>query len=204
MTIAEPLLLILSSPSGAGKTTLTKHLLQEFSGLRFSVSHTTRSPRNGEVDGKDYHFTSERDFIELIEAGKFAEWARVHGNYYGTHVDEIDRAKCDGCTGLLFDVDYQGARQIKAQFPEAAGIFILPPTLDDLRIRLENRASDDPETINRRFAKAREEIEHYPFFDYLVVNDKIDTAAAELIGIVRAERCKRVRVASIAEKLVAN
>jgi guanylate kinase len=142
-TDPDLILLIISSPSGAGKTTLTHRLLQEFPELRFSVSHTTRRPRPNEVDGQDYHFVDPQGFRQLIEQGSFAEWAEVHGNLYGTSLTEIDRARSDGKHGVLFDVDYQGARQIKEKFPEAAGVFILPPSMDELRRRLDSRGSDD-------------------------------------------------------------
>jgi guanylate kinase len=199
----ELLLFIISSPSGAGKTTLTQRLLGTFKDeLTFSVSHTTRKPRTNEVDGQDYHFTDVPTFRALVAEGRFAEWAEVHGNYYGTSVDEIARARREGRTGLLFDVDYQGARQIKAKFADAIGIFILPPTIEELERRLKGRALDDDATIARRFAKAREEIEHYPFFDYIIVNEHVSHAQAELQGIIYAERCKRFRVAQRAEALL--
>ncbi len=199
----ELLLFIISSPSGAGKTTITQRLLKTFEGkLAFSVSHTTRKPRANEVDGQDYHFVDVPTFKALVAQDRFAEWAEVHGNYYGTSVEEIDRAKREHRRGLLFDVDYQGARQIKAKLPEAVGIFILPPTLDELERRLRTRALDDDATIARRFAKAREEIEHYPFFDYIVVNENVIIAEQELAGIIHAERCRRFRVAPRAEALL--
>jgi len=199
---SDLILLIVSSPSGAGKTTLTHRLLQEFPGFRFSVSHTTRKPRANEVDGQDYHFVSEREFRELIDANRFAEWAEVHGNLYGTTVDEIRLARARGKTGVLFDVDYQGARQIKEKFPDATGVFILPPSMAELRRRLDSRGSDDAASRQRRFDKAREEIGHYPFFDYMIVNDEIQQALAELRGIVLAEGCRQRRVAATAEALL--
>lgn len=199
----DPLLIILSSPSGAGKTTLTHRLLSDFPvPLAFSISHTTRTPRANEVDGQDYHFTDESAFRDAVEAGRFAEWAKVHGNYYGTAVSEISRAKERGVRGLLFDVDYQGARQIKAKFPEAVGVFILPPSMTELRRRLEGRGTESDESLRVRFAKSQEEIEHYPFFDYLVVNDDLQLALAQLRGIVHAEMCRRSRIAGRAEALL--
>ncbi|MDH3622826.1 MAG: guanylate kinase [Myxococcales bacterium] len=201
-TDPDLILLIISSPSGAGKTTLTHRLLQEFPELRFSVSHTTRRPRANEVDGQDYHFIDEQTFEQLVDEGSFAEWAEVHGNLYGTSVTEIDRARADGKHGVLFDVDYQGARQIKEKFPEAVGVFILPPSMNELRRRLDSRGSDDAESRRKRFQKAREEIEHYPFFDYMIVNDELQQALAELRGIVLAEGCRQWRVAAKAEALL--
>lgn len=196
------ILVIISSPSGAGKTTLTHRLLQEFPDLRFSVSHTTRKPRPNEVDGQDYHFVSEEAFRKLLDEGGFAEWAVVHENLYGTSVSEIDRASAAGKAGLLFDVDYQGARQIKEKFPHAVGVFILPPSMEELRRRLDGRGSDDAKSRKRRFEKAREEIGHYPFFDYMIVNDDLQRALAELRGIVLAEGCRQWRAAAKAEALL--
>ena len=201
-TDPDLILLVISSPSGAGKTTLTHRLLQEFPELRFSVSHTTRQPRSNEVDGQDYHFIDKKGFRELVDQGSFAEWAEVHGNLYGTSVTEIDRAQSDGKHGILFDVDYQGARQIKEKFPEAVGVFILPPSMNELRRRLDSRGSDDEESRRIRFQKAREEIEHYPFFDYMIVNDELQQALAELRGILLAEGCRQWRVAARAEALL--
>lgn len=195
------LLLIISSPSGAGKTTLTKRLLQDRM-LTFSVSHTTRTPRTGEVDGQDYYFIDRDRFEEEIENGRFAEFAEVHENLYGTSLSELERARKEGYQGIVFDVDYQGARQIKARLPQAIGVFILPPSLDELKVRLEKRNLDSPEVIARRFDKARLEIEHYLFFDYLIVNESVETAAAHLRGIVYAESSRRERLAFKAENLL--
>ena len=197
------LLLILSSPSGAGKTTLTRKLLDRFPELRFSVSHTTRSPRANEVDGKDYHFTDRATFQSMIAKGAFLEWAEVHGNLYGTSNAEIDRARATpGCGGMIFDIDYQGARQMRAQREDIVGIFILPPSMEELERRLRGRRSETEESVQRRFAVAQREIEHYALFDYLVVNDDIERAFDQLRGIVLAERAKRPRRARLAEALL--
>lgn len=201
-TDPDLILLIVSSPSGAGKTTLTRRLLEEFPEFRFSVSHTTRKPRPSEVDGRDYHFVTEEAFRKIIADNGFAEWAEVHGNLYGTSVSEIHQARDEGKSGVLFDVDYQGARQIKEKFPDAVGVFILPPSMEELRRRLESRGVDDESSRRRRFKKAREEIEHYPFFDYMIVNDDLDRALNELRGIVLAEGCRQWRVAAKAEALL--
>jgi len=201
----DPLLLIVvCSPSGAGKTTLTRRLLGTFNDLTFSVSHTTRKPRTGEVDGQDYHFLDRARFERMVEEGRFAEWAEVHANLYGTSLAELERARAQGMRGIVFDIDYQGARQIRAKLPETISIFILPPSLDELERRLKGRASDDEEAIARRFRRARDEIEHYSFFDYVIVNEKVDDAEAQLRGIVYAERCKRWRNAQRAESLLRN
>ena len=197
------ILLILCSPSGAGKTTLTRRLLGQFEQeLGFSVSHTTRPPRTTEVRGKDYHFVDRTEFQQMIARGEFAEWAEVHGNLYGTSLGELERARREGRRGIVFDIDYQGARQIKAKLPHAIGVFILPPSMNELESRLRSRATDTEDQIAKRFAKARIEIEHYGFFDYLVVNDDLEKATAELNGIVYAERSRRWRRAAAAEALL--
>jgi len=196
-------LLILSSPSGAGKTTLTRRLLTDFPELRFSVSHTTRSPRPNEVDGHDYHFVGRAHFEEMIAAGSFLEWAEVHGNLYGTSLSEIERARAtSGCRGMIFDIDYQGARQIRAKVPEVVGVFILPPSMTELERRLRGRASETEEVVRRRFAVALREIEHYAFFDYVIVNDEIDAAFDRLRAVILAERSRRTRRAGAAEALL--
>ncbi len=195
-------LLILCSPSGAGKTTLTRHLLDNLPDFTFSVSHTTRKPRVNEVDGREYHFVDRERFQELITSGEFAEWAEVHGNLYGTSVREIERARREGMRGIVFDVDYQGARQIKAKLRDAVGIFVLPPSMHELRRRLESRGTEDRDSIERRFKKAWIEIEHYGFFDYLVVNDDLVRAQAAVLGIALAERHRRWRLSPSAELLL--
>ncbi len=195
-------LLIVSSPSGAGKTTLCNRLRAEFADLRFSVSHTTRPPRPTEVDGREYHFVSERVFEEMIRVGAFAEWARVHGRYYGTAIKEIELAR-SSAHGIIFDIDYQGARQIKAHYPEAVGVFILPPSLEELERRLRGRGTEDEQTTQRRLSNARLEIAHYGLFDYIIVNDDIERAYGHLRAVVFAERSRRPRHALRCEKLLA-
>jgi guanylate kinase len=196
------ILLILSSPSGAGKTTLkTRILTESHPELRFSVSHTTRKPRANEVDGREYHFIDRARFREKVAAGDFAEWAEVHGNFYGTSLREIDLAKASH-RGVVFDIDHQGARQIKATQPDAIAVFILPPSMMELERRLRSRASDDEETVQRRLANARSEIDHYAFFDYLVINDDLEQAHKKLDAIVVAERARRGRNAKVAERLL--
>lgn len=202
--VSDPfLLLILSSPSGAGKTTLTRKLREKFPALRFSVSHTTRKPRTNERDGRDYHFVDRKRFDELVEREAFVEWAFVHDNCYGTSLAEIESARSDTeCAGIIFDIDYQGARQIRAKVPDAVAVFILPPSMNELERRLRGRASDSEEVVRKRFAVARDEIEHYGFFDYLVVNDDVDSAFSNLEGIILAERSRRQRRAHLAERLL--
>ncbi|MET0284423.1 MAG: guanylate kinase [Polyangiales bacterium] len=199
---ADLLLLIVCSPSGAGKTTLTRELLSMFGRLTFSVSCTTRKPRGTEVDGRDYFFTSREDFMRKVEAGAFVEWAEVHGNLYGTTISELDRARSEEKVGIVFDVDYQGARQIKAKLPSAVGVFILPPSMEELARRLRGRATDDEATIQKRFAKAKLEIENYRLFDYLIVNDDLQKSHSRLRSIVYAESSKTTRLAAAAERLL--
>ena len=199
---SDLLLLIICSPSGAGKTTLTRDLLRHFKDFTFSVSCTTRKPRATEVDGRDYFFIDREEFQRRVELGKFIEWAEVHDNYYGTSIAELDRARSEGKVGIVFDVDYQGARQIKAKLPSAVGVFILPPSLDELARRLRGRATDDEPTIQRRFAKARIEIEHYRLADYVIVNDDYAKASDRLRSVVYAEASRCSRVAPSAERLL--
>ncbi len=198
----EFLMLIVSSPSGAGKTTLCSRLRAEFPGLQFSVSYTTRPPRPTEVDGREYHFVDEVAFKEMIARDAFAEWACVHGRYYGTSRDTIEAARASG-SGILFDIDYQGARQIKASYPEVVGVFILPPSLEELERRLRGRGTEDEETTLRRLANAKGEIGHYVFFDYVLVNDDIDLAYGRLRAIWYAEKSRRDRHARRCEELLA-
>jgi guanylate kinase len=197
------LLLVLSSPSGAGKTTLTRMLLERCPELRFSVSHTTRAPRAGEVDGADYHFIDRTRFVDLVARGAFLEWAEVHGNLYGTSSAEIERARVTaGCTGMIFDIDYQGARQIKAKVGDVVTAFLLPPSMAELERRLRGRASETEDALQRRFAVAKREIEHYALFDYVVINEDVQRAFDELRSIVVAERTRRQRRAPVAEELL--
>lgn len=198
----NPLPLIISSPSGAGKTTLTARLRSSIPQLRFSVSHTTRAPRANELDGREYHFVSRAAFIDLIERGEFLEWAEVHGNLYGTSRRELELASAQ--RGIIFDIDHQGARQIRSRQSDAVSIFILPPSMDVLLERLRGRASEDDATVMRRFSAAREEIAHYGMFDYVLVNDDLDLATTQLVSIFRAEECRRLRAASLAEALLAS
>jgi guanylate kinase len=175
-------LVIVSSPSGAGKTTLTRRLLGEFPNLTFSVSYTTRSIRPGERDGVDYHFVDTATFEGMVERGEFAEHATVHGNRYGTAKAPVDEALHAG-RDVIFDVDWQGGRALSAQWPEdSLRVFILPPDLDTLAHRLRRRATDAPEVIERRLRKAIEELGHFGEYENLIVNDELDRA----YGVLRA------------------
>ncbi len=197
----SPLLLIVSSPSGAGKTTLCHKLLGEFVDLKFSISHTTRVQRAGEVDGKDYYYIKDDDFDRMIEDELFIEWAHVHGNRYGTARAEV-RAAATAGKDLIFDVDFQGARKIKDQYPNAVGVFVLPPSIGELQRRLRARGTESKESLERRFKAALDEISNHELFDYLFVNDKLEVAYDRLRAILLAERSRRSRVAHLAEEML--
>jgi guanylate kinase len=180
-------LFIVCAPSGAGKTTLVAGLLKSDSGIRLSISYTTRKPRAGEIEGEDYHFVDAQKFHEMAAAGAFLESAFVHGNYYGTSQPWIDAQRAAGAD-ILLEIDWQGAAQGRKMIPEAIGIFILPPSLEALMSRLNTRAQDPPDVIARRLAAAREEISHVTEFNYVIINDKFDEAVLDLVSIVRARR----------------
>lgn len=187
------ILFIISAPSGAGKTTLSRQILDLVLDLRLSISYTTRPPRAGEMDGRDYHFVSEDQFIHLQAAGAFAEWANVHGFRYGTARDPLDEALIHRYDVLL-DIDVQGARQLKATYAEAVSIFVLPPSWQELEGRLRGRATDPEEVISRRLQRAREEAGELFSYDYWLVNDQVDRAVAVLQGIIAAERARVSRL----------
>ena len=196
------ILLVISSPSGAGKTTLA-HKLAEQEKLEFSVSYTTRAPRQGEREGIDYKFVTEDEFSQMIKRGEFAEWAEVHGNRYGTAVHTVNRALEDG-KDYLFDIDYQGGAQIRRQWPDdSVLVFILPPSMAELERRLRRRATDTPEAIERRLAMATRELEHFGEYDFLVVNDNLETALKELSSIYVAARSARRRRGHYGQALLA-
>ena len=180
-------LFIVCAPSGAGKTSLAKELLKADPQIKLSVSYTTRKPRPGEVDGREYHFVPERQFGQMREQGEFLESALVHGNHYGTSKRWISTQRAAG-SDILLEIDWQGAAQICRLFPETIGIFILPPSFDALLSRLNKRAQDAPDVIARRLAAAREEIGHVGEFKYVIINDDFDQAAQDLISIVRVQR----------------
>ncbi|HIW00154.1 MAG TPA: guanylate kinase [Candidatus Desulfovibrio intestinipullorum] len=177
--------LVLSAPSGAGKTTLVRKLLSDYPDFGYSVSCTTRKPRPGEVDGRDYHFLSRDDFLKQREEGAFAEWAVVHGNFYGTPLKPLQALFASG-QDVLLDVDVQGAAQLKLSLPHAAFVFILPPSMRELERRLRSRQSDSEEVIVRRLANARQEIAAARWFDHILVNDELDAAYASLRSLYKA------------------
>ncbi|WP_291995062.1 guanylate kinase [Candidatus Accumulibacter sp. ACC003] len=182
-------LYIVTAPSGAGKTTLVRSLLEKDSAIRLSVSHTTRVPRAGERDGVDYHFVGVQDFLDKVGNDGFLEWAEVHGNYYGSSASAIEAALQAG-QDVLLEIDWQGAQQVRRSFPAAIGVFILPPSVDELRRRLCERATDSAETIARRVAAAREEMRHVGEFDYVIINDDLSRALRDLLTVVHASRLR--------------
>jgi guanylate kinase len=182
-------LYIVTAPSGAGKTTLVRLLLENDPGIRLSISYTTRGPRNGEVEGREYHFVSVPDFLSKTESGDFLEWAEVHGNYYGTSKSWIEAEMAAG-RDVLVEIDWQGAQQVRKLFPAAIGVFVLPPSLDELQRRLSGRGTDSAQTIARRMAAARDEMRHVAEFDYVIVNDDLQQALADLLSVVRASRLR--------------
>ncbi|MBL8682671.1 MAG: guanylate kinase [Myxococcales bacterium] len=198
--------LALVGPSGSGKSTLCRHLLETTAlaqkPIELSRSFTTRAPRGAERDGVEYHFVSKERFRAMIDAGGFLEWAEVHGNYYGTPAAVIDDARARGACGVLFDIDYQGARQIRARVPTLVSVMIVPPSWQVLEARLRGRNTDSDEVIERRMANARAELAHYAMFDYLLLNDDLDGARREIEAIFVAERARRARRAGLAEALL--
>lgn len=182
-------LFMVVAPSGAGKSTLVNALLAQEPTIKLSISTTTRAPRPGETHGKEYYFTNAEDFVARADAGEFLEWAEVHGNYYGTSRIMVEQQMKTG-TDILLEIDWQGARQVKKQFPQAAGIFILPPSIEALEQRLKKRATDEAHVITRRMLAAGGEIAHAPEFEYAIINEEFAVALSELTAIVRAARCR--------------
>ena len=182
-------LFVVAAPSGAGKSTLVNALLAQEPGIKLSISTTTRAPRPGEQDGREYHFTSAEDFVARAGRGEFLEWAEVHGNYYGTSRPMVEQEMKTGID-ILLEIDWQGARQVKQQFPRAAGIFILPPSIAALEERLNKRGQDEPHIIARRLLAAGGEIAHAPEFDYVIINEEFNVALSEMSAIVRATRSR--------------
>lgn len=186
-------LFVISAPSGAGKSTVCQRVLKEMNGIAFSISHTTRSPRHGEINGKNYHFISRERFNEMINANAFIEWAEVHGNLYGTSYAAIESLLEQGMDVLL-DVDVQGKRNISRIFPTAVSIFILPPSMAELQKRLESRGTDDNATIELRLRNAILEMRQVSSYDFIIINDDLDAAVRDMKAIIRSRRCAACRV----------
>ena len=191
------LLLVLSSPSGAGKTTLAKRLLEAEPGLKLSISVTTRQARPGEVDGRDYFFIDEARFTKMREEGQLLEWAHVFGRLYGTPAEPVEKALASG-GDVLFDIDWQGARQIaEKNGADLVRVFILPPSAKSLEERLQNRRQDPADIVKARMAEASNEISHWAEYDYVIINDDVEESLASLRSILAAERLRRQRVVGL-------
>lgn len=211
----DGLLVIISAPSGVGKTTIIQRLLKAESNCTFSVSHTTRPPRNGEVNGQDYHFIDETTFRAMIDRNEFVEWAEVHGAKYGDSSQNVRTARLYGTsrneitrlTGpgkdVLFEVDYQGGRSLMRQFPSAVSIFVLPPSMATIKERLTGRGTDDQATIDLRLHNARIEIATAGEYQYVVVNDDLDRTVGDVAAILRSQRCRADRHPARIRALVA-
>jgi guanylate kinase len=197
------MLVVVSSPSGGGKGTLIRRALKSVPNLGYSVSFTTRAAREGEVDGRHYFFVSVEEFQEKIEAGDFLEWAKVHGNLYGTSYAQIQRELIEG-HDIILEIDVQGAASVRRLVDDAVSIFILPPTFEILRARLEGRGSERPDDLALRLKNSRGEVEHYREFQYVIINDDADRAAAQLSSIIYAERARVERQEEAAQRVLAS
>ena len=202
LTEGRGMLIVVSSPSGGGKGTLIERVLQRLPDLAYSVSWTTRAPRAGEQDGRDYHFVSVAEFARMREQDEFLEWAEVHGNLYGTSRRTVARETGAG-RDVILEIDTQGAATVRAKMPEAVSVFILPPTFEVLRARLTARASENADSMALRLRNAPAEVARYREFDYVVLNDEADRAAAQLAAIVYAERARRERQERVAQAALA-
>ena len=191
---------VISAPSGSGKSTLVRRLIASLPDLAFSISHTTRPPRVGEKDGRDYFFVTRKRFERMLAAGDFMEWAEVFGHLYGPSKGQIDKALAAG-RDVLLDIDVQGHQQVRKRLPEALSIFVMPPSFQELKRRLTRRHADSPQVIERRLAAARQEISRWPEYDYLVVNDRLSLATQALGAIVRAGRLRRQNQAERAREI---
>ena len=200
-------LFILSAPSGTGKTTLIQSLmkrgLEGSGGLAFSVSHTTRKPRQGESDGKDYHFVDRETFRQMIADDRFLEWAEVHGNYYGTSLAEV-MPRLESGVDVLLDIDVQGAEKVLERYPQAHDIFLMPPSYRDLEARLNLRGLDDPEQIARRLSVSLWEIERYDRYHYVIINDDASRASEALAAIILEKRHRRERMLCRVQEILRN
>jgi len=194
-------LFVVSSPSGGGKGTIIRHVLDVVDNLSYSVSYTTRAPRQGEVDGREYFFISRDAFDEMVAAGEFLEWACVHGNFYGTSKKQILEQTAAGAD-IILEVDVQGAASVRQLLMDSVSIFILPPSYEVLRQRLIRRGTDPPQELEVRLRNAPEELKQYSAFDYVIINDEIDRAAAQLASILYAERARCMRQEPLVREVI--
>ena len=198
----EGLLFVVSAPSGTGKTTLCRAMVQVFPDLRFSISYTTRPMRPGDQNGRDYHFVSPAEFQKMVEDGDFAEWAEIYGHRYGTSKAFLQEAREEGLD-IILDIDGQGARQLREKNVAGVFIFLLPPSIGELKRRLANRKTEEKEALAERLRKARREMAEAAWYDYWILNDNLEEAKERLKGVIQAERCRRERMAPLLEKILA-
>lgn len=198
----QGILFVISAPSGTGKSTLINRLRAEFPRLAFSVSYTTRAPRAGEENGREYHFVDAETFIRLRDAGELAEWAEVHGNFYGTSRPAVQKMLDQG-RDVLFDIDVQGSRQLRRAFAHGAFVFLFPPSMRVLEQRLRGRGTETEESLAKRLANARRELEQAELFDYWIVNDDLDRAYRDLRGVYQAEGLRKSCNAGLVEQVLA-
>jgi guanylate kinase len=184
--------IIISAPSGTGKTSICRSIFRQFPDIRFSVSYTTRAPRPGEVDGRDYHFVTEEMFRDKVQKGEFAEWAENYGHLYGTSRRAVEETRSRG-EDLILDVEPRGARALKELYPDGVFVFVLPPNLEELEKRLQKRGAENDATRKRRFQKAKDEIREVFWYDYIIVNDRLESAVERLRAVYLAEKCRRER-----------
>jgi len=196
------MLIVVSSPSGGGKGTLIRRVLKTVPNLGYSVSFTTRRARAGEIDGRDYFFVSEDKFKEMAEAGAFLEYARVHGNLYGTSHAQVERELAEG-RDIILEIDVQGAESVRRLVRDAVSVFILPPSFDTLRERLEGRGSERPNDLALRLKNSRGEVERYREFQYVIINDDAEAASSQLASVIYAERARRERQEEAAQRVLA-
>ena len=201
MSERRPSLIVVSGPSGAGKSTILARVLAEMEQLRFSVSHTTRAPREGETEGVQYHFVDRAAFEEMRRRGAFLESAEVHGQLYGTSRAEYERAEREG-TDLLLDLDVQGAHHVRDAFADAVTVFILPPSYVDLERRLRGRGAENEGNFRRRLQAAGEELTLYRNYEYAIINDDLDRSVESLKSVIRAARCRTSRVEGLAQDIL--
>lgn len=188
----QPFILVISGPSGVGKSTIVSRLLEERDDIRRSVSLTTRERREGERDGRDYSFVSREEFLRRRDAGEFLEWAEVHGYYYGTPAAPVEKQLAEG-VNVLLEIDVQGGETVKEKRPRAVLVFLLPPDFEELKTRLAGRKTDEKEVVRRRLENAREEMARHSKYDYVVINDDIGRCAADVLSIFQAESLRRER-----------